>query len=123
MRIASWNVNSVRLRLPALLAYLKETAPDVIALQELKCQDDAFPRQEIEDAGYNVAAFGQKSLNGVALLTKTPLEDVTRGLPGFPGPAVPLYRRRRFGRERRRLARGVDLSAERQSARQREIPL
>jgi len=84
MRIASWNVNSVRLRLPALLAYLKETAPDVIALQELKCQDDAFPRQEIEDAGYNVAVFGQKGLNGVALLSKTPLEDVTRGLPGFP---------------------------------------
>jgi exodeoxyribonuclease III len=84
MRIASWNVNSVRLRLPALLAYLKETAPDVIALQELKCQDDVFPRHEIEDAGYNVAVFGQKSLNGVALLTKTPLEDVTRGLPGFP---------------------------------------
>jgi len=83
MRIASWNVNSVRLRLPALLAYLKDKAPDLLALQELKCQDDAFPRQEIEDTGYNVAVFGQKGLNGVALLSKTPLEDVTRGLPGF----------------------------------------
>jgi exodeoxyribonuclease-3 len=83
MRIASWNVNSVRLRLPALLAYLKEQAPDVLALQELKCQDDAFPRQDIEDAGYNVLVFGQKTFNGVALLSKTPLEDVTRGLPGF----------------------------------------
>lgn len=84
MRIASWNVNSVRLRLPALLGYLKEQEPDVLALQELKCQDDAFPRLEIEDAGYNVAVFGQKGLNGVALLSKAPLEDVTRGLPGFP---------------------------------------
>src|SRR3974377_1504551 len=83
MRIASWNVNSVRLGPPALLAYLKDNAPDVLALQELKCQDDAFPRQEIEDAGYNVAVFGQKGLNGVALLSKTPLEDPTRGLPGF----------------------------------------
>ncbi len=83
MRIASWNVNSVRLRLPALLGYLKEQEPDVLALQELKCQDDAFPRQEIEDAGYNVAVFGQKGLNGVALLSKTPLEDLSRGLPGF----------------------------------------
>ncbi|ARN81477.1 exodeoxyribonuclease III [Methylocystis bryophila] len=86
MRIASWNVNSVRLRLPALLGYLKEKEPDVLALQELKCQDEAFPRQEIEDAGYNVAVFGQKALNGVALLTKTPLEDVSRGLPGFEDP-------------------------------------
>ncbi len=83
MRIASWNVNSVRLRLPALLGYLKENEPDVLALQELKCQDDAFPRLEIEDAGYNAAVFGQKGLNGVALLSKTPLEDVSRGLPGF----------------------------------------
>jgi len=83
MRIASWNVNSVRLRLPALLAYLKDKSPDVLALQELKCQDDAFPRREIEDAGYNVAVFGQKGLNGVALLSKAPLEDATRGLPGF----------------------------------------
>jgi exodeoxyribonuclease-3 len=86
MRIASWNVNSVRLRLPILLAYLRGVAPDVLCLQELKCQDDAFPRLEIEDAGYNVATFGQKSLNGVALLSKAPLNDVVRGLPGFDDP-------------------------------------
>jgi exodeoxyribonuclease-3 len=83
MRIASWNVNSVRQRLAPLLAYLRDVAPDVLCLQELKCEDSAFPRQEIEDAGYNVQTFGQKTFNGVALLSKTPLDDVTRGLPGF----------------------------------------
>jgi exodeoxyribonuclease III len=83
MRIASWNVNSVRQRLSPLLAYLKEAAPDVLCLQELKCEAGAFPRQEIEDAGYNVELLGQKTFNGVALLSKAPLEDVRRGLPGF----------------------------------------
>ena len=83
MRIASWNVNSVRQRLPHLLDYLRDAAPDVICLQELKCEDAVFPRQEVMDAGYNVETFGQKTFNGVALLSKTPLEDVTRGLPGF----------------------------------------
>ncbi len=83
MRIACWNVNSVRQRLAPLLAYLRSAAPDVLCLQELKCQDEAFPRLEFEDAGYNVETFGQKTFNGVALLSKTPLEDVTRGLPGF----------------------------------------
>ena len=86
MRIASWNVNSVRLRLPALLAYLEKQAPDALVLQELKCPEEAFPRPEIEDAGYNIAILGQKSFNGVALLSKTPIEDVTRGLPGFEDP-------------------------------------
>jgi exodeoxyribonuclease III len=83
MRIASWNVNSVRQRLPHLLAYLKDAAPDVLCLQELKCENGAFPRQEVEDAGYNVAILGQKTFNGVALLSKAPLEDVRIGLPGF----------------------------------------
>jgi exodeoxyribonuclease-3 len=83
MRIASWNVNSVRQRLAPLLDYLRDVAPDVLCLQELKCQDEAFPRAEVEDAGYNVETLGQKTFNGVALLSKTPLEDVSRGLPGF----------------------------------------
>jgi exodeoxyribonuclease-3 len=83
LRIASWNVNSVRQRLEALVAYLRETAPDVLCLQELKCEDAAFPRAEIEDAGYNVETFGQKTFNGVAILSKRPVGDVTRGLPGF----------------------------------------
>jgi exodeoxyribonuclease III len=83
MRIASWNVNSVRQRTAPLLDYLRDVAPDVLCLQELKCQDEAFPRAEVEDAGYVVETFGQKTFNGVALLSKTPLEDVSRGLPGF----------------------------------------
>ncbi|WP_158815197.1 exodeoxyribonuclease III [Methylocapsa sp. S129] len=81
MRIATWNVNSVRQRLGHLLAYLKEASPDALCLQELKCQDDAFPRAEIEELGYNVATHGQKAFNGVAILAKRPFE-ATRGLPG-----------------------------------------
>jgi exodeoxyribonuclease-3 len=79
--IATWNVNSVRQRLPHLLDYLKETAPDALCLQEIKCQEDAFPRGEIEALGYNVEIHGQKTFNGVAILAKRPFE-VARGLPG-----------------------------------------
>jgi exodeoxyribonuclease-3 len=82
VRIASWNVNSVRQRLEQLLAYLRDVAPDVLCLQETKCEDAAFPRSEIEDAGYNVETHGQKTFNGVAILSKRPIE-VVRGLPGF----------------------------------------
>ena len=81
MRIATWNVNSVRQRLEHLLFWLKEVEPDVVCLQEIKCVDDAFPRAEVEAAGYNVATHGQKTFNGVAILSKSPIE-VTRGLPG-----------------------------------------
>ena len=81
MRIATWNVNSVRQRLEHVLAYLRETAPDVLCLQELKCADAAFPQAEIEALGYNAAVHGQKGFNGVAILAKRPVE-VTRGLPG-----------------------------------------
>ncbi len=83
MRIATWNVNSVRQRLAPLLAFLKETAPDVLCLQELKCEEGAFPRMEVEDAGYNVVLHGQKTFNGVAILSKSPIEESTIGLPGF----------------------------------------
>ena len=83
MRIATWNVNSVKSRLPHLLDYLKEASPDVLCLQELKCVDEAFPRAEVEGAGYNVATHGQKAYNGVAIVSKRPCE-VTRGLPGDP---------------------------------------
>ena len=82
MIVASWNINSVRLRLPLLLEYLKARAPDVLCLQELKCTDEQFPRGEIEDAGYNALIHGQKSWNGVAILSKRPLEETQRGLPG-----------------------------------------
>ena len=82
MKIASFNVNSVKARLGNLVEWLKEAEPDVVCLQELKCLDEAFPRGEIEDLGYNVATHGQKTYNGVAILSKSPMEDITRGLPG-----------------------------------------
>ncbi|GLQ07483.1 exodeoxyribonuclease III [Sneathiella chinensis] len=82
MKIASWNVNSVKARLPILLHYLKEEAPDVLCLQELKVVDEAFPRLEVEELGYNVETHGQKTYNGVAILSKHPMEDVMRRLPG-----------------------------------------
>ena len=82
MRIASWNVNSVRQRTEHLVAWLKEANPDIVCLQELKCTEDTFPTLEIEALGYNIAVLGQKTFNGVAILSKYRLEDVTRGLPG-----------------------------------------
>lgn len=82
MKIASFNINGVKARLPALLDWLREAEPDVAALQEIKSTDDQFPRLEIEELGYNIETHGQKGFNGVALLSKRPLEDVTRGLPG-----------------------------------------
>jgi len=83
LRIATWNVNSVRQRLPHLIAYLKEAKPDALCLQEIKCLDEAFPRLEVEDLGYNVAVHGQKGFNGVAILAKRPIETKP-GLPGDP---------------------------------------
>ncbi len=91
MRITTWNVNSVRQRLEHLLAVLREEAPDVLCLQELKCQDDAFPRAEVEAAGYRVETHGQKGFNGVAILSREPLEDVRRGLPGDPADEQARY--------------------------------
>ena len=84
MRITTWNVNSIKQRLPHLLAFLDEARPDVVCLQELKCQDEAFPRTEIEAAGYAVETLGQKAYNGVALLVRAPLAtyDVRKRLPG-----------------------------------------
>jgi exodeoxyribonuclease-3 len=82
MRIASWNVNSVRSRIEHLLAWLKDKQPDVLCLQELKCQDEQFPRQQVEDLGYNVAVHGQKSYNGVAILSKHPIDEAKPRLPG-----------------------------------------
>jgi exodeoxyribonuclease III len=77
----TWNINSVRLRLPLLLDFLSTHTPDVVSLQEIKTVNETFPFAEIEALGYNCAVYGQKSYNGVALLSKTPFEDVTRGLP------------------------------------------
>ncbi len=82
MRIATWNVNSIRQRLEHLETWLKECAPDIVCLQEIKCTNDAFPREPIEALGYNVAVHGQKTFNGVALLSKCPFDEVAPGLIG-----------------------------------------
>lgn len=82
MKIASFNINGIKARLPALLDWLKEAEPDVALLQEIKSVDENFPREAIEDLGYSVETHGQKSFNGVAILSKLPLEDISRGLPG-----------------------------------------
>lgn len=80
--IATFNVNSVKARLPNVLAWLDAASPDIVLLQELKCETDAFPRMEFEDKGYNLAIHGQKTYNGVAILSKFPLEVETTRLPG-----------------------------------------
>ena len=85
MRIATWNVNSIRQRIDSLQAWLKERAPDVVCLQEIKCVDEAFPREPFEALGYNVAVHGQKTFNGVALLSKLPFDEVAPGLMGGDG--------------------------------------
>ncbi|MHA7772717.1 exodeoxyribonuclease III [Roseibium sp. M-1] len=82
MKIATWNINGVKARIDTVLEWLKETSPDLACLQEIKSVDENFPRQAFEDLGYNVETHGQKGFNGVALLSKSPLEDVERGLPG-----------------------------------------
>jgi len=81
IKIASFNVNSVKARLPRLLEWLKNSNPDVVLLQELKCLEKDFPFEALFDAGYNAAVYGQKSYNGVAILSKTKIEDVVKGLP------------------------------------------
>lgn len=80
--IATFNVNSIKARLPNLLAWLDAAKPDIVLLQELKCVDEALPTMEIEERGYNIASHGQKTYNGVAILSKLPLDDIHRGLAG-----------------------------------------
>lgn len=89
--VATFNVNSVRQRLEALITWLGESTPDIVCLQELKCEDHAFPRQAIEDLGYHIAIHGQKTFNGVAILSRFPLDDVQAGLPGEPGDQQARY--------------------------------
>ena len=85
MRIATWNVKSIRQRVDNMLAWLKERAPDIVCLQEIKCVNEAFPRDAFESLGYNVAVHGQKAFNGVALLSKLPFDEVAPGLIGDDG--------------------------------------
>jgi exodeoxyribonuclease-3 len=82
MKIATWNVNSVKSRLPQLLEWLKRDGPDIVLLQEIKCIDETFPSMEIEDLGYNLAIHGEKTYNGVAILSRFKLDDICKGLPG-----------------------------------------
>jgi len=82
MRIATWNVNSVRARLPRVIEWLERTRPDVVCLQEIKCLDDQFPWEPLQDAGYNCVVHGQKTYNGVAILARRRIEDVVRGMDG-----------------------------------------
>ena len=86
MKLASWNVNSLKVRLPHVLDWLAENQPDILGLQETKTIDDNFPLEEIEAAGYHVAFAGQKTYNGVALLSKTKLSDIVTDLPGLADP-------------------------------------
>jgi len=83
MRIATWNINGVKARIDNLIHWLRESAPDVVFLQEIKSVDEAFPVEPIEELGYNIAVHGQKGFNGVALLSKHPIEDIRKGLPGM----------------------------------------
>ncbi|MCR9146375.1 MAG: exodeoxyribonuclease III [Rhodobacteraceae bacterium] len=82
MKIASFNINGIKARLPALLDWLDEAQPDIVLMQEIKSVDEGFPQEPFEERGYHVETHGQKSFNGVGILSKLPLEDVTRGLPG-----------------------------------------
>ena len=83
MKIASWNVNGIRARIEHVTAWIKSNQPDVLALQETKVMDDMFPLDAFTSLGYEASIFGQKSYNGVALLSKKPPEECERGIGGF----------------------------------------
>ena len=84
MKIATWNINSLTVRLPQVLDWLAANPVDVLCLQELKLSDDKFPARELEAAGYHSAVFGQKTYNGVAILSRTPLRGILKNIAGFP---------------------------------------
>src|SRR5262245_44218529 len=92
MKIATWNVNGVKARIDGAVTWLKETNPDIACFQEIKCTDEAFPADAFEALGYNCAVHGQKGFNGVAILSKRPLDEVAvRGLPGDEPDAHARY--------------------------------
>ena len=91
MQIATFNINGIKARLGALSDWLSDAQPDIALLQEIKTVDEGFPADHFEDMGYNVATHGQKGFNGVAILSKLPLEDITRGLPGDDGDTQARY--------------------------------
>ena len=91
VKIATWNINGVKARIDTASAWLKSASPDIACLQEIKCRDELFPVQVFEDLGYNVAVHGQKGFNGVALLSKTPFDEITAGLAGDSGDVQARY--------------------------------
>jgi exodeoxyribonuclease-3 len=91
MKIATWNINGIKARIDAARTWLKQANPDIACLQEIKCSDDAFPWLEFETLGYNVAVHGQKGFNGVAILSKLPLDECAPGLPGNPDDVQSRY--------------------------------
>jgi exodeoxyribonuclease III len=97
VKIASWNVNSVKVRLPHLLSYLEDAQPDVLCLQETKCPPADFPRLELGGLGYRVETIGQRAYNGVALISKRPAEDIICGLPGMVDDDQARYLEASFG--------------------------
>jgi exodeoxyribonuclease III len=96
MRIATWNVNSIKQRFDNLVSWLRARQPDIVCLQETKCIDKEFPRESLEALGYNVAIHGQKAFNGVALLSKLPFDEVTSGLSGDDGDAQARFLEAQF---------------------------
>ena len=90
MRIATWNVNSVRARVGRVTDWLQRADIDVLAMQEIKCKDAQFPHQAFEDAGYEVVTHGLSQWNGVAFASRIGLDDVQRDFPGMPGFGKPL---------------------------------
>jgi len=97
VRVATWNVNSVKARLANLLAWLESAKPDILCLQEIKCLEADFPALEVKSLGYHIEAVGQRAYNGVAILSKEPARDVTRGLPGDEADTQARYVEATFG--------------------------
>ncbi len=91
MKISTWNVNSIKVRIPHLMEWVKQADPDVVLLQELKATEDQFPRMAIEELGYNMAVVGQKTYNGVAILAKKPIDVEQTALPGDPSDEQARY--------------------------------
>ena len=91
MKIATWNVNSIKVRIPHLMEWVAQAEPDVVLLQELKTTEDQFPRMAIDELGYNMAVVGQKTYNGVAILSKMPIEVEQTALPGDPSDEQARY--------------------------------
>ena len=122
MKIATWNINGIKARIEAATTWLKAVSPDIACFQEIKCVDEAFPKETFEDLGYNVAVHGQKGFNGVALLSKLPFDEVHPRLAGNPDDVQARYLEGDLGALGRAPPHQY-LSAQRQSVRHREVRL